>query len=69
MSKSVNDKSRTEWIELIEEWVHDEINRAMLKRRLLDGVTFQCLSDEFNLSIDQCKKRVYRSQEQLFKHI
>ena len=34
----INTKGRTEWEGLINEWVHNEVDRQMLKRRLLDGV-------------------------------
>ena len=66
----VDEKTRSEWELLITEWVHNEQDRAMLCRRLLDGRTFNQLSDEIQpLQIDQVKRRIYRAQEQLFKHI
>ena len=43
----VNQKSRTEWLELINEWVHNEQDRKMLERHLLDGVSYYPLSIEF----------------------
>lgn len=65
----IDDKSRSEWEKLIDEWVHDERDRAMLKRRLLDGVCFEPLAEEFNLSAVRVKERIYKAQKQLFKHI
>lgn len=65
----VNDRPRSEWEHLITEWVHDERDRAMLSRRLLDGLTMEALSEEFCLSVVGAKKRVYRAQKQLLCHI
>ena len=39
------DISRTEWENLIDEWVFNEKERAILKRRLLDGLTFEQLAE------------------------
>lgn len=65
----INTKSRSEWERLINEWVHNEIDRQMLKRRLLDGVLIEPLAEEFNLSTVQCQKRLKKAQIQLFKNI
>jgi AraC-like DNA-binding protein len=54
---------------LIDEWISDETDRRILNRRLIDGLTFSQLSDEFHLSERQIKNRVYKSQELLFRHI
>lgn len=62
-------RSRTEWEHLIDEWIFSERDRKILKRRLLDGLTYGELECEFSLSIDRLKKIVYKSQEKLFKHL
>ena len=61
--------SRTEWIELIDLWIFNETDRAILKRRLLDGITYEQLAEEFNYSDGHIKTRVYKAEKQLFKHI
>ena len=61
--------SRTEWIELIDLWIFNETDRAILKRRLLDGRTYEQLAEEFNYSDRHIKTRVYKAEKQLFKHI
>lgn len=68
-STLINSKSRTEWEQLIHEWVHNEVDRQMLKRRLLDGVLIEPLAEEFNLSTVQCQKRLKKAQAQLFKNV
>ena len=61
--------SRMEWIELIDLWIFNETDRAMLKRRLLDGRTYEQLAEEFNYSDRHIKTRVDKAAKQLFKHI
>lgn len=54
---------------LIDEWIRSERDRNILKRRLIDGITFEALAGEFDLSVRQIKNIVYKSQERLFKHL
>ena len=61
--------SRAEWVELIDLWIFNETDRAILKRRLLDGRTYEQLAEEFNYSDRHIKTRVYKAEKQLFKHI
>lgn len=53
---------------LIDEWVFSERDRAILKRRLIDGITFEKLANEFELSVVQVKRIVKKRQIELFKH-
>ena len=61
--------SRSAWKKLIDEWVFSERDRRILKRRLLDGLTFAELSEEFYLSERQVKRIVARCTESLSRHI
>lgn len=54
---------------MIDEWILNERDRAMLKRRLLDGICFEPLAEEFGLSVQQTKARIYKAQARLFKHL
>lgn len=60
---------RSQMENLIDEWIFNERDRAILKRRLLDGICFEPLAEEFDLSVPQVKRIVYKSQDRLFKHI
>lgn len=60
---------REYWEKLIDEWIFSERDRALLKRRLLDGIKFEDLADEFDMSVRQTKAIVYKQSERLFKHI
>lgn len=61
--------SRSEIEKLIDEWIFKERDRKILKRRLLDGVCFEPLAEEFGLSVRHIKSIVFRTEAQLFKHI
>lgn len=55
--------------EAIDEYIHSERDRAILKRRLVDGICFEPLADEFQMSVRQVKNIVYRGQERVFAHL
>lgn len=61
--------SRSEWERLINEYIFSERDRAILKRRLLDGITFEALAEEFYLSVQQTKAIVYKGQNKLFQYL
>ena len=63
------DISNTEIANAIDEWIHSERDRKILKRRLIDGICYEPLADEMNMSVRQIKKIVSRAEEQLFKHL
>lgn len=65
------DISRSEIEELIDEWVigkNAERDRQILKRRLIDGICYEPLAEEFDLSTPQVKRVIYKRQNQIFKH-
>lgn len=55
--------------EVISEYIHSERDRKILERRLVDGITFERLAEEFDISVRQTKNIVYKLQERLFKHL
>ena len=61
--------SYSEWEHIIDEWIFDERNRKIAKRRFLDGVKLEPLSEEFELSVQQTKTILQRSINILIKHI
>lgn len=63
------DLSRSEWEHIIDEWIFNERDRQILKRRLLDGICYEPLAEEFELSVQQTKTLIYKLQNKLFKHI
>lgn len=63
------DISRSEWEHLIDEWIFNERDRKILKRRLLDGICYEPLADEFDMSTTQIKSIIYKLQKRLVKHL
>lgn len=61
--------SRSQASSLIDEWIFNERDRAILKRRLLDGIKYEDLADEFGMSVRQIKNIVRKSELRLYKHI
>ena len=65
----MRDYSRTELIEAVDEWILNEKHRAILKRRLIDGICYEPLAEEFDMSVRQIKRIVYKGQEKVFRHL
>lgn len=68
----IPDLPKSELDALIEQWIigkNAERDRAILRRRLFDGVTFELLAEEFDLSVRQTKNIVYKSERKVFSHI
>ena len=65
----VDDYSNSAVSAAIDEWIHSERDRAILKRRLIDGLTYECLAEEFDMSVRQIKSIVYKGQERVFSRM
>lgn len=55
--------------DLIREHIHSERDRKILFRRLVDGVTFELLAEEFAMSVRQIRTIVHKNEEKLFRHL
>ena len=53
----------------IDNWIKSQRDREMLKRKLIDGITFEELAEEFDMSVRGVKYVVYRNKEILLRHI
>lgn len=49
--------------------IHSERDRRILKRRLIDGICYEPLAEEFDISVRQMKNIIYRAEARLFKHL
>lgn len=65
----MRDYSRTEIERAIDEWILNEKYRAILKRRLIDGICYEPLAEEFDMSVRQIKRIVYKCEDKIFRHI
>lgn len=58
--------TNSQMTKLIDEHIHSARDRALLKRRLIDGIRFEPLAEEFDLSVRHTKTIVKQAQEILF---
>ena len=65
----MRDYSRSEIITAIDEWILNEKHRSIMKRRLIDGICYEPLAEENNMSVSQIKRIVYKCQDKIFKHL
>lgn len=63
------DLSRSQWENLIDEWIFNEDHRKMLKRNLLDGRTYEQLAEEFDCSREKVARLIPKLQNKLFKKL
>ena len=64
--------SRSEIESLIDEWIigrNAQRDRQIINRRLIDGICFEPLAEEFELSVRQVKNIVYKTERIIFSHI
>ena len=61
--------SYSEWEHIIDEWIFNERNRAILKRKLLDGITFENLAEEKEMSVREVQYIVKDGLTVLIRHI
>ena len=65
----MRDYTNSEIRALIDEHIHNERDRAILKRRLCDGVCYEPLAEEFDLSVQRVKAIVYKSKKRLLRYL
>ena len=68
----MKDYSRTELEAAINEWIvgtNAERDRRVIYRRHIDGICYEPLAEEFDLSVRQIKRIVYKCEEIIFRHI
>lgn len=68
----MTDYSRTQIETAIDEWIvgkNAERDRKILKRRLIDGICFEPLAEEFDLSVIQIKRIVYKQEKKLLRYL
>ncbi len=68
----IKEVSRSQIEYAIAEWVvgkNAERNRRVLHRRLIDGICYEPLAEEFDLSVQQVKNIVYKYEKIIFSKI
>lgn len=54
---------------IIDEHIHKERDRNILKRRLIDGICYEPLAEEFDMSVSQVKRIVHKCEQIIFKRL
>lgn len=63
------DLSKQQVLDLIDAYIFNERNRQIVTRRLIDGVLYEDLADEYGLSVNQVKTVCYKAIEKISAHI
>lgn len=67
--RNLDDISNSEIERVIDEYIHSERDRKILKRRLIDGICYEPLAWEVGMSVRQVKNIVYRAEQKIFRHL
>ena len=65
----MRDYTNSQMRSLIDEHIHNERDRAILKRRLCDVLTYERLAEEFDLSTQRIKAIIYKAQQKLIRYL
>ena len=55
--------------EIIGEYIHDEKHRKLMARRMIDNIMIERLAEEFDLSVSQVKRIIWKDSEIVFRHL
>lgn len=71
----LDDVTNEDIAKAIDSWIHSERDRIIIKKRLIDGYTFQQICDylyaehKIQLSVRQMSNIIPKLENKLFKHI
>ena len=68
-SMSFSELPRPERERLINEWIISERDRKIMNRRFADKIKVETIAEEFDMSVRQIKRIVYKCENILLKHI
>ena len=54
---------------VIDEYIHSERDRAIIKRRLIDGISIERLAEEFDRSPRAMQRKIAKLQSVVFLHM
>lgn len=65
----MKDYTNSQIARLIDEHIHNERDRSILKRRLIDGIVYEKIAEEYDLSPQRVKAIIYSAQQRLIKYL
>lgn len=54
---------------VVDEYIHSERDRKIFKRKYVDGIGYERLAEEFDLSVTQVKRIVYKHEGIVFSKL
>lgn len=69
LQAAIKERPRDEIFYIVDQYVHSERDRALIKRRLHDNISVERLAEEFDLSWRQCTDLLKATQLIIFNHI
>lgn len=66
---AVIEYSNSEISKVIDEYIHNQKHRDLMKRRYIDGILQEPLAEEFNISVRQVQNIIYKNENIIFKHL
>jgi len=63
------DYANSQLAHTIDEYIHSERDRAIAKRRMIDGISIECLAEEFNRTPRAMQTKVTKLQAIVFAHL
>lgn len=54
---------------IIDGYIHSERDRQVLKSRYIDGLTYEKLSEQYDLSVKQIRNIILKSEAAIFRHL
>lgn len=67
--KGVIEYTNSSVARIIDEYIHSERDRQIIKRRLIDGISIERLAEEFDRSPRAMQRRVAKLQAVVFLHM
>lgn len=61
--------SNSQIAEVIDEYIHSDRDRGIMKSRLIDGWTYERIAEYYDMSDRHTKRIVYRCEEVIFRHL
>ena len=61
--------SNSEIANIIDEWIHNQKYRDILKDRYINGLTYERLAEAHDISPRHAQKIVYKCSEKIFFHL
>lgn len=69
MKRQIPEYTNSQMALLIDEHIHNAKYRDILKRRYLDGMTYEAIAECCDLSVQQTKTIVYKAQNKLLRFL